>query len=94
MPEIKSLGISESNLIRKNVASNLGNVCHKIGKEVFSHSVYPLLEHLCYDSDEDVRISCVEQVPEIAMEHPTLFKKQDLEELYLSFLTDAKEEIR
>lgn len=58
---------------------------------MFTREVFPLLERLCDDSNQEVRIASVSQIPEIATKFPDLFTKQGLEELYMRFL-DAKNE--
>jgi hypothetical protein len=59
--EIKSLAIDPYPLVRKNVASNLNNVCQSIGRDCFLNEIFPLLTELGVDKEDEVRNSCVEQ---------------------------------
>ena len=92
--EIKSLAIDPFPLVRKNVAANLSNVCRMINRECFLNEIFPLLTALGKDKEDEVRNSCVEQVPTISGVCPPAIRTGELEKLYLNFMTDSNKKVR
>ena len=92
--EIKSLAIDPFPQVRKNVASNLTNVCKSINRDWFLNEIFPLLTDLGKDKEDDVRNSCVEQVPTISAVWPPAIRTGELERMYLNFMTDSNKKVR
>lgn len=92
--EIKSLAIDPFPLVRKNVAANLSNVCKSINREWFLNEIFPLLTALGKDKEDEVRNSCVEQVPTISDACPPAIRTGELEKMYINFMTDANKKVR
>ena len=66
VPEVKSLGIEESVIVRQEVARSLLNVSKIVSIEFFSAHIFPLYDKLTLDKDEKVRKACAEEVASIA----------------------------
>lgn len=92
--EIKSLSIDPFPLVRKSVASNLSNVCKSINRECFLQEIFPLLRQLGEDKQDEVRNSCVEQVPKISNVCPPPIRTGQLEKLYIKFMQDKNKKVR
>ncbi len=93
VPEIRSLGIDESSLVRQTVAKNLLNISKIISLDYFTASIFPLYDRLTQDKDEKVRKTCAEVVAEIANVSPLDKKGQALGEIYYRFLKDPTSKI-
>ena len=92
--EIKSLAIDPYELVRKNVAANLNNVCKMVNREWFLQEIFPLLKNLGEDNDAEVRNSCVEQVSRISSVCPAVIRTGQLEDLYLKFMLDKNKKVK
>lgn len=92
--EIKSLAIDPFPLVRKSVASNISNVCKSISRDWFLHEIFPLLNNLGKDKEDDVRNSWVEQVSKISNVCPHAIRTGELERLYLEFMRDSNKKVK
>lgn len=70
VPEIRSLGMDESGVVRQSVAKNLLNISKIISIDYFSAQIFPLYDRLTQDKDEKVRKTCAEVVADIANVSP------------------------
>jgi hypothetical protein len=70
VPEIRSLSIDESVLVRQAVAKNLLNTSKNISAATFLQHMFPLYDRLTQDNDEKVRKSCADVIAEIAKVSP------------------------
>lgn len=92
--EIKSLAIDPFPLVRKNVASNLNNVWKSITRDWFLQEIFPLLQHLGEDKEDEVRNSWVEQVSRISSVCPPTIRTGQLEQLYITFMQDKSKKVK
>ena len=92
--EIKSLAIDPYPLVRKSVASNLNNVWKSITRDWFLLEIFPLLNQLGEDKEDEVRNSCVEQVSKISSVWPVSIRTGQLEALYIQFMQDKCKKVK
>jgi hypothetical protein len=93
VPEVRSLGIDESAVVRMSVAKNLLNISKIVSLDYFTASIFPLYDKLTLDKDEKVRKTCAEVVADIANVSPLDKKSQALGEIYYRFLKDPSSKI-
>lgn len=92
--EVKSLGIDEFPVVRQHVAGNLTNICSKISGSSLISEIIPLLLDLSKDKDQEVRLSCVKQIPEISKNCPAEVRLGRIEELFLTLLKDTDKKVK
>ena len=66
VPEVKSLAIEESVIVRQEVARSLLNVSKIVSIDFFTIHIFSLYDKLTQDKDEKVRKVCAEVVAQIA----------------------------
>ena len=93
VPEIRSLGLDESSLVRMTVAKNLLNISTIVSLDYFNMQVFPLYSNLTQDKEEKVRKTCAEVVADIANVSPLEKKGQALADIYYRFLKDPSSKI-
>lgn len=58
------------------------------------NEIFPLLTTLGKDKEDEVRNSCVEQVPSISEVCPPGLRTGELEQMYLKFMSDSNKKVR
>ena len=93
VPEVKSLAIEESVLVRQEVARSLLNVSKIVSIDFFTLHIFSLYDKLTQDKDEKVRKVCAEVVAQIAQVTPLEKKAKAISEIYFRFLKDPTSKI-
>jgi len=93
VPEIRSLSIDESVLVRHAVVKNFLNASKVISVSAFSAYLFPMYETLTLDKEEKVRKACAEVIAPIAAISPLEAKGRALQDIFFRFLKDAQSKV-
>jgi serine/threonine-protein phosphatase 4 regulatory subunit 1 len=94
VPQINFFSNDPSFKVRKEVASQLKNICDKIDQPSFKKRLLPIYKNLSSDSAWQVKKVAAEILPEITKLCDTETITKDLLPLFKSFVQDEKSQVR